>query len=142
KNVLLRDIDAMSMAHSLEIRVPFLDHVLVEWALRLPAKAKTGGQKALLVAAVKDMLPREVLMRRKQAFHLPIAEWMREPLRSEIEERIRKPPEELAGILESGGAACIWKEYLDGGTRWVKPWALYALLRWTESLRELSQATT
>src|SRR5439155_7597659 len=61
-STLLRDTDAMSMAHSLEVRVPFLDHVLVESVMRLPESAKKNGKvpKPLLVRALQDLLPNEV----------------------------------------------------------------------------------
>ena len=69
-HMLLRDTDAMSMAHSLEVRVPWIDHKLVEFAVGLPAEWKLrGGQpKAIFADALADVLPRTVLRRRKQGF--------------------------------------------------------------------------
>ncbi|MBA3364661.1 MAG: asparagine synthase (glutamine-hydrolyzing) [Actinobacteria bacterium] len=141
KNVLLRDTDAMSMANSLEVRVPYLDHELVERALRLPARTK-GRNKALLLAACSDLLPREVTSRRKQAFVLPIARWLHRELRDEVDERLRRPPDGLEEILDSAVAQGVWQRYLAGGQRWLQPWSLYALSRWTESLGEVAPAVS
>jgi len=79
--MLLRDSDQMSMAVGLEIRVPFLDHNLVEEALTLPQQYKMGkGVKPLLVEAFKDELPRDVYDRPKQGFTLPMSDWIKGPL--------------------------------------------------------------
>src|SRR5262249_51933259 len=80
-NTLLRDTDAMSMAHSLEVRVPFVDVKLVEFVLSLPGEWKLDRDRAdlpkpLLADAVTDLLPREFLARRKMGFALPFEKWM------------------------------------------------------------------
>lgn len=79
KSTLLRDGDAMSMAHSLEMRVPFLDHELVQACLR--AGAAGPGRKNLLLRLSRDLLPKEITTRPKQGFVLPLALWMEGPLR-------------------------------------------------------------
>ena len=80
---LLAKVDRASMAFSLEARVPFLDHRVVEWAARLPdqAKIRGGTTKAILREAFKESVPAEVLRRPKQGFDLPLAAWIRGPLR-------------------------------------------------------------
>lgn len=79
--MLLRDTDQMSMAVSLEVRVPFLDTRLVDFVLALPEKWKRGRPpKRLLVAAFADILPAQVWNRPKQGFALPMDDWMRGPL--------------------------------------------------------------
>ena len=82
RRMLLRDADQMSMAVSLELRVPFLDHELVEYVLGLPAaeKKRPGGAKMLLVEACRDLLPVSVYDRPKRGFTLPMKEWMSGPL--------------------------------------------------------------
>lgn len=82
RRMLLRDADQMSMAVSLEMRVPFLDHELVEYVLGLPAavKKRYPGVKGLLVEACRDLLPASVYDRRKAGFVLPMKQWMRGPL--------------------------------------------------------------
>jgi asparagine synthase (glutamine-hydrolysing) len=72
-------VDKMTMAHSLEARVPFLDHVVFETAAFLPESAKRN--KAILRHAVKALLPREILARKKHGFTVPIGHWLRADLR-------------------------------------------------------------
>ena len=78
--MLLRDSDAMSMACGLELRVPFLDHQLVEIALRMPQCYQKPG-KVLLCQACSDLFPPGYLSRPKQGFALPMAAWMRGTMR-------------------------------------------------------------
>src|SRR5207249_4910908 len=76
--------DRMSMAHSVEVRPPFLDHRIVEFAAKLPAHLKIRGtqQKFILKELMKDKLPTEILKRKKIGFDIPAHEWLRGPLRS------------------------------------------------------------
>jgi len=78
-STLLRDTDSVSMARSLEVRVPLLDTPLVEFVGSLPdaARRRPGAQKALLVEALGDLLPEEILAQRKRTFTLPWEEWLR-----------------------------------------------------------------
>ena len=87
RRMLLRDADQMSMAVSLEMRVPFLDHELVEYVLGLPAAEKRRGPrpKGLLIEACRDLLPASVYDRPKRGFALPMTTWMRGPLSSFVE---------------------------------------------------------
>jgi asparagine synthase (glutamine-hydrolysing) len=92
RRMLLRDADQMSMAVSLEMRVPFLDHELVEYVLGLPAAVKESypGVKGLLVEACRDLLPSAVYERAKAGFVLPMRPWMLGPLASFVEEGLRE----------------------------------------------------
>ena len=92
RRMLLRDADQMSMAVSLEMRVPFLDHELVEYVLGLPAAVKKQypGVKGLLVEACRDLLPPSVYDRPKAGFVLPMKQWMRAPLESFVEDGLRE----------------------------------------------------
>src|SRR6185295_6163668 len=85
-NTLLRDTDSMSMAHSLEVRVPFSDHPLVSFVTRLRPELKLakGTPKALLVAALEDLLPHEVVHQAKRGFTFPWETWLRGPLKEKI----------------------------------------------------------
>ena len=76
---LLRDADVMSMAHGLEIRVPFLDNEVIRTAFSVSEKIKFGNDlpKALLVRAFEDRLPAEIWKRKKMGFSFPFAEWLR-----------------------------------------------------------------
>src|SRR5207237_2966039 len=82
-------------AVSLEMRVPFLDHELVEYVLGLPAAVKKQypGVKGLLVEACRDLLPASVYDRPKAGFVLPMKEWMRGPLASFVDEGLRETVE-------------------------------------------------
>ena len=92
RRMLLRDADQMSMAVSLELRVPFLDHELVEYVLGLPeaAKKRYPGPKGLLVEACRDLLPPSVYRRPKAGFVLPMKVWMLGPLASFVEEGLAR----------------------------------------------------
>jgi asparagine synthase (glutamine-hydrolysing) len=78
QNQLLKDTDFMSMYHSVEVRVPFLDHLLVEYLSNLPPKIKInrGANKPLLVEPVRDLLPQEIFSRSKMGFTFPFQKWM------------------------------------------------------------------
>ena len=85
---LLRDTDAMSMAHSIEVRVPLLDDNLVEHVISLPSLSKSplGYPKRLLIESTRDLLPDFVLNRRKQGFQLPMEVWMRNELEDVVKD--------------------------------------------------------
>jgi len=85
---MLMKADRMSMLHSLEVRVPFLDHEFVEWGFSQPAEAKLRGKttKWILKEAFRDSLPPEILDRRKHGFEVPVGEWFRKELRELIED--------------------------------------------------------
>jgi asparagine synthase (glutamine-hydrolysing) len=84
---LLPKVDRMSMAHALEVRSPFLDRELVEFALRLPPSAQLRGMagKRVLKRALKDLLPADILNRRKRGFGVPLDRWFRTDLRAYLE---------------------------------------------------------
>jgi asparagine synthase (glutamine-hydrolysing) len=92
RRMLLRDADQMSMAVSLEMRVPFLDHELVEFVLGLPVTVKKNypGVKGLLVEACRDLLPPAVYDRPKSGFALPMKQWMLGPLASFVKEGVHE----------------------------------------------------
>lgn len=122
--MLLRDSDQMSMAVSLELRVPFLDHELVDYVTGLPQKLKKGsGTKPLLVKAFNDILPREVYARKKQGFALPMDHWMRGPLAGFCEEGLNS----LEGIVNAEFRASIYKRFQQHALHWTRLWHLVVL---------------
>ena len=133
-NTLLRDTDSMSMAHSLEVRVPFLDHTLVEFVTHLPEQVKLnkGIPKALLVAALEDLLPAEVVHQAKRGFTFPWEAWLRGPMRESVEAGLSSIAPALAEALNGNEAYAIWQSYLNGKTTWSRPWSLYVLNEWTK----------
>lgn len=135
-NTLLRDTDAMSMAHSLEVRVPFVDVKLVDYVLSLPGEWKldqhrNGVPKPLLADAVADLLPRDFLARRKMGFTLPFEKWMQGRLRSEI-----AAVNEDASVSDLGlvvnDVRELWRRFLrtPRAVGWTRPWSLFVLARW------------
>ena len=98
---LLRQQDQMSMAASLESRVPFLDHDLVEFAARIPDRLKICGrvQKHILKAAVVDLFPRGLIHRKKMEFPTPLARWLRDAPAQPLLNRLRSPDGLLAAHL-------------------------------------------
>jgi asparagine synthetase B (glutamine-hydrolysing) len=91
---LLTKEDRASMAVSLEARVPFLDHTLVDFAATLPTrlKIKGGERKAVLKKAFRGILPDEILFRRKQGFGVPLADYLRDELKDFAEKELFGPP--------------------------------------------------
>jgi asparagine synthase (glutamine-hydrolysing) len=131
-STLLRDTDSVSMARSLEVRVPLLDTPLVEFVGALPdaARRRPGSQKALLVEALRDVLPPEILVQRKRTFTLPWEEWLRGPLRPRLEASFASLAPALAQHLHSDGVRALWADFLAGKTSWSRPWSLYVLNEW------------
>jgi asparagine synthase (glutamine-hydrolysing) len=134
-NTLLRDTDSMSMAHSFEVRVPFLDHSLVEFVTHLPQEVKLakGTPKALLVAALEDLLPSEVVHQAKRGFTFPWEAWLRGPLKEKVENGISALSPALKEVLDAKTVKGIWDSYLNGKTTWSRPWSLYVLNEWTKN---------
>ena len=134
RNSLLRDADVFSMIHALELRVPLLDHRLVEYVAPLPGrlKAAPGEPKRLLVEAMGEDLPDEISRRRKQGFVIPYEVWMRGPLRPRLEDVLSSS--ELCHVagLRPRRVAQVWEDFLQGsrGLNMQHPLALYVLLRW------------
>jgi asparagine synthase (glutamine-hydrolysing) len=131
-STLLRDTDSVSMAQSLEVRVPLLDTPVVEFAGALPdaARVRPGAPKALLVEALGNLLPPEILAQRKRTFTLPWEEWLRGPLRARVETSFAEPAVALGRYLRPGGMRSVWDEFLAGKTSWSRPWSLYVLNEW------------
>jgi asparagine synthase (glutamine-hydrolysing) len=133
-NTLLRDTDSMSMAHSLEVRVPFLDHPLVEFVNALPEKQKqyNGTQKVLLVDALEDLLPPEVVHQPKRGFTFPWANWLRGPLKESVANGLSELSPALQDALDQEKTGAVWTSYLNGHTSWSRPWSIYVLNEWTK----------
>lgn len=124
---LLRDSDQMSMAVSLELRVPFLDEDLIEYVLSLPAHEKTRYRitKGLLVEACRDLLPEQVYRRKKMGFALPMDAWMRGPLKEFKIEGLDEV--KRLGLLAPGAVEWIRAEFEDGKIHWTRIWSLVIL---------------
>jgi asparagine synthase (glutamine-hydrolysing) len=130
-NTLLRDSDFMSMAHGLEVRVPLVDHKLVEYVFSLSGASKINGHgpKHLLVRALGDLLPDEVVHRRKQGFTLPFEHWLRGALRAEVDRELSSESA-LDEFISPEAVKKVWLDFLAGRSSWSRPWSLYVLRRW------------
>jgi asparagine synthase (glutamine-hydrolysing) len=142
-HTLLRDTDVMSMAHSLEVRVPLIDHKLVEFAARLPAdmKLRNGQGKWALIQALSDVLPPEVLERPKQGFEMPVAAWMRNDLKDVLDDVFSERSVQERGLFKADGMSTIYQNFLDGNGPYMRVWALATLELWMRSFidgREIS----
>ena len=140
-NILLRDTDAMSMRHSLEVRVPFLHSPLVEYMLSLPESAKRDGSrpKSLLVAALGDLLPEEIVAQKKRTFTFPWENWLRGPLGKRVAAGLAEWSPALEPQLGRDFALAMWQDFIRGRTSWSRPWSLYVLNEWAK--RNLSGAS-
>jgi asparagine synthase (glutamine-hydrolysing) len=133
QNVLLKDADQMSMASSLELREPFFDHDMVEYVLNVPDRFKYPKYpKSLLVESMGDLLPREIIFRKKQGFVLPYEVWIRNELRSFCEEKIRW----LAARSYFSAPVLLkyWNDFLFSKStiRWADIWIFVVLGHWLE----------
>jgi asparagine synthase (glutamine-hydrolysing) len=133
-NMLLRDSDFMSMAHGLELRVPYIDRDLVEAVVGLPSalKLRPGRQKPLLVDSIRPALPAVATERRKRGFVLPFPRWLRSELFGVVSDTLASNHALLRAGLEPGPARTRWRTFVTGTdpTAWSRPWALYVLARW------------
>jgi asparagine synthase (glutamine-hydrolysing) len=135
-DVLLRDTDQMSMAHGLEVRVPFLDHRLAAYVVALPDALKARGRapKPLLVSSLPLPLPADIVNRPKRGFTLPFDAWMRGALRSYCAAQLGEQGLDARGLLKPGEATRLWTRFLARapGVTWGRVWSLVALNAWLE----------
>jgi asparagine synthase (glutamine-hydrolysing) len=133
-NMLLRDTDAMSMCHSLEVRVPFLDSPVVEYVLSLPESAKCAPKrpKSLLIDAVRDLLPSEVIAQPKRTFTFPWEVWLRGKLAGRVAASFNDWSPALESHVQPRFARAVWRDFLNGRTTWSRPWSLFVLNEWTK----------
>lgn len=133
-NTLLRDTDGMSMAHSLEVRVPFLDPLVVERTFFSPVEYKIAPPipKPLLVASLKDLLPAEVVHQKKRTFTFPWPIWLRKDLKGSLEKSLNGLSPSLKEYLSQEEVGKVWQSFLGNQTGWARPWSLYVLNEWVK----------
>ncbi|MBI5412947.1 asparagine synthase (glutamine-hydrolyzing) [Candidatus Peregrinibacteria bacterium] len=131
--LLLMRVDKITMANSIESRVPFLDHRLVELAMRIPMdmKLKNGTPKYILKEAVRGIIPDEIIDRKKQGFSAPIAEWLKGPLKDELPNVIWKSKIWDAGIFKKEAVAKLINDHQSGKADLsFRIWNLITLCLW------------
>ena len=134
QNMLLRDTDTMSMAHPLEVRVPFMDHKLVEYMFGMSAGLKklNSTPKNLLVESMHPPLPDSIVHRKKMGFTLPFEPWMRGAMKSEMESVLLTRVQPLDELVSQVTVENMWKQFLAEKISWSRPWSLFVLKRWVE----------
>ena len=146
QNQLLRDIDAVSMAHSLEVRVPFLDPSLADLALSLPRVAKLGslsgvhnpeiasyrdtGTKKILVDIAAELLPPGMDTQPKRGFGMPFDVWLKGPLRGVFDDALSSRTVKNRGFFDEAEVGCLKKDFLAGQGSWPQPWLLMMTELW------------
>lgn len=130
---LLAKVDRASMACSLEVRTPFLDHRLIEFAAGLPAELKVRRfrLKSLLKKAVEPWLPREIVYRQKRGFSVPIARWLRRELRPTIDDLLSESRLKSAGLFNAAFVRRMVEVHQSGRADYRRPlWALLCFELW------------
>jgi asparagine synthase (glutamine-hydrolysing) len=141
---ILNKVDRMSMAHSLEVRPPFLDHRIVEFAATLPAAFKIQGsrQKILLKEMMKDRLPEAILARKKVGFDIPAHEWLRGPLRELLMDTVRSGLAEHKTLFRPGMIQELVRLHLERRVNvGYHLWGLLLLFLWMKKWRIQTAST-
>jgi asparagine synthase (glutamine-hydrolysing) len=138
--------DRMSMAHSVEVRPPFLDHRIVEFAAKLPAHLKIRGsqQKLVLSELRKDKLPVSILAGKKTGFDIPAHEWLRGPLRPMLVESLREGIAEYGQLFRGAAVEDFLTRHLERRANvGYHLWGLMILFQWMKRwrIRASSDAT-
>jgi len=149
QNQLLRDIDAVSMAHSLEVRVPFLDYRIVELALSLPDNTKLGdiskissayvsyrktGAKRILIDSFKDLLPQDIDHQEKRGFGMPFEIWLKGPLKDIMEDALSSESVRKRGLFEGDAIKLLKKQFYRGKVGWAQIWLLMIIELWAREV--------
>ncbi|MGO9950867.1 MAG: asparagine synthase (glutamine-hydrolyzing) [Dissulfurispiraceae bacterium] len=154
QNQLLRDIDAVSMAHSLEVRVPFLDPLLTDLALSLPREAKLGslagvpnpetasyhdtGTKKVLVDAGEGLLLPGIDRQPKRGFSMPFDSWLKGPLRDVLDDALSPATVKRRGFFDEAEVSQLKKDFLEGNGSWPQPWLLMMTELWCREVLDNS----
>jgi asparagine synthase (glutamine-hydrolysing) len=149
-NQLLRDIDAVSMAHSLEVRVPYLDRVLVDTTLSLPGSAKLGdperltsplgktyrelGAKRILIDVGRPLLPADFDLQTKRGFSMPFDAWLAGPLKEVLLDALADNQTRKRGWLDVPEVGQIRDRFLGGQLSWAQPWLLMMSELWAQEV--------
>jgi asparagine synthase (glutamine-hydrolysing) len=133
-------VDRASMAHSLEVREPLMDHPLIEWLATLPSslKLRSGEGKFLLKKAMEPYLPDDVLYRPKMGFAVPLARWFRGPLKERMRAAVLGPRLAETGMFEPGTLRHLVDAHQSGARDYSAP--LWTLLMFEAFLRNTMES--
>jgi asparagine synthase (glutamine-hydrolysing) len=152
-NQLLRDMDATSMAHSLEVRVPYLDTEVVDMVLSLPGESKlasalqqaphdsyrASGAKRILLDVARPFLPKDFDLRRKRGFAMPFDKWLQGPLNDVLLDSLSETSTRKRGWLDPGAVTRVKEEFTGGRSGWSRPWLLMMLELWARQVLDLDR---
>lgn len=130
---ILVKVDRASMANSLESRMPFLDHRIIEWAWALPLgqKIQPGRSKAVLRSVLGRFVPDELVNRPKMGFGIPLDEWLRGPLHEWASDLLSAGPIQESGYLKQSFITELWSEHTSGQRNWQYAlWNILMLQSW------------
>lgn len=130
--LLLARVDKMTMATSVEARVPFLDHDFVEFVLAMPErmKVRNGLGKYALKRAVDDLLPKDLIYRPKQGFGAPVSEWFRGDFGDRARREIRESSLAERGLLDYEYLDELWDRHRSGANWGQHLWTIYNVSVW------------
>jgi asparagine synthase (glutamine-hydrolysing) len=135
----LTKVDRASMGVSLEVRVPMLDHRLVEWSWRVPSEFKLPPHgdrgKRILRAVLDRYVPREFTDRPKMGFGMPMGRWLRRELRPWAEDLLSPARVRNTGLFAADPIRRVWREHLEGADRLPQIWTVLMFLQWSERWR-------
>ena len=134
-HTLLRDTDAMSMAHALEVRVPLLDHKFAEFALAIPPQLKLDGRqtKVMLVRSLRDLLPEETVAHRKMGFVFPLGDWLAGPLQNQVREVLTSA--EAQRLFTPTAIERMLRQAQSGKGAYSRVWVPLVLAAWMQRHR-------
>ncbi len=148
-NQLLRDIDAVSMSHSLEVRVPYLDTVLMDMALSLPDQTKLNlempangpkntyratGAKRILIDVGRPLLPRDFDIQPKRGFAMPFDAWLSNPLKDVFQDALSETTVRSRGWFDVNAVTNMKNNFLEGRSSWPQPWLLMMTELWASQV--------
>lgn len=140
---ILTKVDRMSMAASLEARAPLLDHKLIEFVTRIPARLKMKGDetKHIFKRAISDFVPPEILDRPKQGFGVPIQQWINQQLRGRIRETLTGTAARSRGLVNHSYVELLLDEHeRNRRDHATQLWALFMLELWQQTFQDAAAA--
>lgn len=137
---ILTKVDRASMAHSLEVRVPFLDHKFVEWTAKIPTdlKIKNGCGKYILKKAMEPHLPHDVLYRKKMGFRVPLSDWFKGPLKQKLRDALLSDQMKASGLFNMNTIEKWLDDHQSGRKEYSAP--LWTLLMFASFYKQAEEA--